>query len=293
MRISTRYQYETFQSDIRTAQERLTKVSQELSSGKRINDPSDDPVGVGRSINMRSLRASMQQYKSNLTTAKGELSYADSTAGEIGDLLREAYQVSVEGASSATDQTGRVAMAARITSIQARIVDLANTKGPDGGYLFSGQKTTTKPYTLMGTTLVYNGDANSTYVEIGPGETTQTNVVTEPAMTEIYTRLESLKSNLIGGQVGAISGVDIAAIQSSQDKISVLRGSVGARLQTIDDLSLQWQRRSDELTINISNVEDVDVSEAAVQYQQANQAYTAALTVASQGFRLSLMDFLK
>src|ERR1044072_3480492 len=275
MRISTRYQFDTFQSDIRIAQERLTKVSQQLATGKRINDPSDDPVGVGKSINMRSLRSSMDQYKANLESARGDIGYVDTTAGEIGDLMREAYQISVEGASAATDQSGRNAMASRVASLQSRIVDLANTKGPDGNYIFSGQKTTTKPYTLMGSTLQYNGDLNASYVEVGPGETTQTNTVTEPIITQIYSRLESLKNNLQGGQVGAISGIDIAAIQDSQSKVLARRGDVGARLQTIDDLSSQWQRRSDELTISISDVEDVDVSEAAVRYQQANQAYTA------------------
>jgi flagellar hook-associated protein 3 FlgL len=293
MRISTRYQYESFQTDIRNAQERLSKISEQLSTGKRINQLSDDPVGIRQSIGMRSLRSSMDQYKKNLNSAKGQLGYVDSTASEIGDLMLQAYQSAVQGASSATDQGGRVAMASRIESLQSRLIELANTKGPDGGYLFSGQKSSTKPYVLMGTNLVFNGDTNATHVETGPGETLQTNVPTEPMFTDMYNRLESLKSNLIGGQVGAISGVDIAAIQDSQKQISSLRGTVGARLQKVDDLKLQWQRRRDELTINISDVEDVDFSEAAVQYQQANQAYNAALTVASQGFRLSLMDFIK
>lgn len=293
MRISTRYQYETFQSDIRNAQERLANISQQLSSGKRINNVSDDPTGVRKTIGMRSLRSSMDQYQKNLNSAKGQLGYIDTTTGEMGDLLLEAYQSAVQGASSATDQSGRVAMASRIESLQSRLVDLANTKGPDGAYLFAGQKSNTKPYVLMGNSLTFNGDTNARFSETGPGETLQTNMTTEPMISEIYSRLESLKSNLLGGQVGAISGVDIAAIQDSQKQISTLRGTVGARLQKVDDLSSQWQRRSDELAINISDVEDVDFSEAAVQYQQANQAYTAALTVASQGFRLSLMDFIK
>lgn len=293
MRISTNYQYDTFQFDIRSAQEKLTEVSQQLSSGKRINQLSDDPTAVSQTISMRSLRSGMDQYASNLHMAKGALGYVDTTASEMSDMLRQAYQLAVQGASSATDQTGRNAMAAQISTLQSRLIDLANTKGPTGGYLFSGQKTSTKPYTLSGSTLVFNGDNNAINVETGPGETMQTNVSGEPMISDIYNRLESLKSNLTGGQIGALSGVDISNIQSSLDTISTLRGQVGSRLQKVDDLTSQWQRRSDELTKNISDVEDVDMSEAAVRYQQANQAYTAALTVAGQGFRLSLMDFIK
>lgn len=293
MRISTRYQYDTFQYDARNAQEKLAEISRQLSTGRRINKPSDDPIGVRQTINMRNLRAGMEQYRENLHTAKGALGYTDNTAKDMNDLMREGYQLAIQGASSSTDQNGRNAMAAQISSIQTRLIDLANTRDAAGGYLFSGQRTSVKPYVLIGSTLTFNGDTNSKFVETGPGEQMQTNVSGEPMITEMYNRLESLKSNLMGGQIGALSGVDIANMQASMDTISSVRASIGARLSTVDDLDLQWQRRADELTISISDVEDVDMSEAVVKYQQANQAYTAALTVAGQGFRLSLMDFIQ
>jgi flagellar hook-associated protein 3 FlgL len=293
MRISTGYQYETFRRDISLSEERLANLSQQLATGKRINQPSDDPVGIGRSINMHSLRAGMDQYRQNLNTAKGALGTADNTLSDLTDIVNQAYQTAVTGASSTMDQTGRTAMAAQITSLQSRLIDLGNSKGPDGGYMFAGQKTQTKPYTLVGGTLVFNGDTNPIHVETGPGENLQTSVPGEPMISDLYNRLETLKNDLNGGQVGAISGVDIANVQSSLTKVSTARGDIGARMQTVQDLTSQWERRSDELTKSISDVEDVDMSAAVVQYQQANQAYTAALTVAGQGFRLSLMDFIK
>jgi flagellar hook-associated protein 3 FlgL len=293
MRIATNYQYDTFQFDIANATERLSKVSRELSTGKKITQPSDDPFGVGQTINMRSLQAGMEQYSTNLKMAKGTLGYTDSTASDMSDLMKRAYSLAVSGASSTTDQTGRNAMASEIASIQTRLLDLANTKGPNGNYLFAGQKSTTKPYTLVGTTLTFNGDTNKVVVEAGPGEMMTINTPGEPMISDMYNRLETLKNDLTGGQVGAISGVDIANMQSSLDAINSVRGDVGSRMRSIDDLTSQWQRRSDDLTTNISDVEDVDMAEAALRYQQAQQAYSAALTVAGQGFRLSLMDFIK
>ncbi len=292
MRISTHYQYDTYQLDIQKATERMAELSRQLSSGKRINLPSDDPVGVGHTISMRSLQAGMTQYQSNLNLAKGTLDFTDTTVGDITDLVRSAYSLAVQGASSTTDQTGRNAMVSQISSIQSRLIDLANSQGPNGAFLFAGQKTGTKPYTLTGSTLVYNGDTNSILVEGGPGDMITASSSGEPTITDLYNRLDSLKSNLTGGQVGAISGVDIANIQSSLDTLGTLRGDIGARLQSIDNLSSQWQRRSDDLTKNISDIEDVDMSSAVVQYQQAQLAYTAALNVAGQGSRLSLMDFI-
>lgn len=292
MRISTSYKYDTLQFDIQNAADRLATITQQVATGKRINQPSDDPVGVGQTINMRSLQSAMEQYQSNLNTAKGSLGTVDNTAADITDLLNQANQIAVSGASGTTDQIGRNAMAAQITSLQARLVDLANTKGPDGSYIFAGQKTNTKPYTISAGGLVFNGNVNPIRVETGPGETVQANVPGEPMISDLYTRLESLKSNLTGGQVGAISGIDLANLKSSLDTVSNMRGDVGARMQTVQDMTSQWQRRSDDLTKNISDVEDIDMSAAMVQYQQATQAYQAALTVAGQGFRLSILDFI-
>jgi len=68
---------------------------------------------------------------------------------------------------------------------------------------------------------------------------------------------------------------------------------VGARLRTVDDLTERYIRMSDEFTKHISDVEEVDVDQAIMQYRLAETAYTAALQVASQGFRLSLMDFIR
>lgn len=268
-------------------------ASKRLSSGKRINAPSDDAFGTVRSMSMRSIKSAIDQYATNLNTAKGSLGFTESTLGEMTTNVRRAYELAVSGANGATDQIGREAMAAEITQIQSRIVNLANSQGPGGSYLFAGQKTSTKPYVVVGSTLTYNGDTGKMKAEVGPGETITTNVISEPMITDLYNRLESLKSNLVGGQVGAISGTDITNIQASLNAIGFARGDVGASLRNVNELQTQMQRRTDELTTSISDVEDVDITEAMLQYQQANQAYTAALTVASQGFRLSLMDFIK
>lgn len=293
MRISTNYQYDSLQFDIQNAQSRLARLTLRLSSGKRIDDPSDDPTGVSQAISMRSLRSQMDQFAANLKTAKAGLGTTESTLSDLNSMLQSAYQIGVGGANGAMDQAGRSAMADQIASIQARMVELANAQGPTGKYLFAGQKTTTKPYAVVANALVYSGDANSVSVEAGPGRRLPIGVPGEPLFSTTYASLEQLKNDLAGGQIGAISTTDLAQIQSALKDVGAIRGDLGSRLAEVDDLTSQWGRRADALTNQISDVEDADVAETAVQYQQAQQAYTAALTVASQGFRLSLMDFIK
>ena len=293
MRISTNYQYSTFQYNMQIADQRLATITQELSSGKQINQPSDNPVGIGQAITLQGLQTGIQQYLSNLSTANGALGTADDTLSSMSTQMNQAYSLAVEGASSTLDQNGRNAIVSQISQIQSQIVNLANTQTPDGAYLFAGQKTNTQPYSVSGSTLVFNGDTNSINAEIGPGQTLQSNVVGEPMISTMYNNLETLKNDLAGGQIGTISDTDIANLQNSISAISSVRGNVGAKMQTISSLTSQYQVQSDSLTKNISGLVDVDMASAAVQYQEASQAYTAALTVVGQGSSLSLLDFIK
>jgi flagellar hook-associated protein 3 FlgL len=102
-----------------------------------------------------------------------------------------------------------------------------------------------------------------------------------------------LQDDLRGGDVGLISQQDVAAVLGAMDQLSTARGSNATKLQEIERLRSEGARRMDDLTKTISDNEDIDLAEAITRMQMAETAYTASLQVASQGFRLSLMDFLQ
>jgi flagellar hook-associated protein 3 FlgL len=293
MRVSTAYQFETFTNDIRLAQERMDKAGRQVSTGKRLQQASDDPLGTSRVLTLRNYKAATEQYTENLNMAKGFLGYTEEALNNLHSGIQRAYTLAVQGANASTDQVGRNAMAQEITDIQSRLVQIANTRGPSGQYIFAGQDNASVPYTVSGPTLTFNGDSNPVLVETGPSQTTQVNSLGEPMFSDLYNKLETLKNNLLGGNTGAISGVSINDMQAGMQTINAERGQVGAKLRLVDDYTTQYTRRVDDLTQGISDIEEVDVSQAIMNYQLAQSAYQAALTVAGQGFRLSLMDFIQ
>ena len=105
--------------------------------------------------------------------------------------------------------------------------------------------------------------------------------------------MEHWKYKLQSGNTGAISGIDISALQNVMNQLDRERGGIGAKLQQVQTLQSDYQRRIDEFSKGISEIEDVDMATAITEYHLAETAYTAALNVASQGFRLSLMDFIQ
>lgn len=293
IRVSTSYQYGSYSANIDAAQQRYLNLQNQIGSGKKLFRPSDDPVGTASSLSIRSLQSAADRYRKNIAHGSDLLKSSESAFEDIHALLQRSYQLAVQGANAATDQSGREAMVTEVTEIQRRLLESANARGPNDEFLFAGQKVDVKPFTTTGSTLTYNGDANPLVVETGPGETSQANVNATQMITDAYDRLESLKNNLTGGNVGAISGVDIQQLQNSLATFNVERGKIGSRLQQFEQLDSDFQRRIDDLTKGLSDVEDVDMAQAIMDYQLAQTAYTAALNVASQGFRLNLMDFLR
>ncbi|MCO5296665.1 MAG: flagellar hook-associated protein FlgL [Fimbriimonadaceae bacterium] len=292
MRISTAYQYDRYSSQIASSQARYMEAQMRVSTGKRINKPSDDPSGVSTILNVKTLQAATKQYAKNVQTAKGVLGFTESALSEAATMTRRAYELTLSAANSTTTQPARDAMIQEIEQMQRNLVDLANTQGPKGEYVFGGQKNDARPFTVTGSTLVYNGDSGDILVETGAVETMTVNSKGDPLFTNAYAELESLKADLSGGNIPALSGVHVGAIQDVLNQIQQERGVVGAKLQTVDDLTSRYTRMQDDFTKHIADVEEVDVDQAIVQYRLAETAYSAALQVASQGFRLSLMDFI-
>ncbi|MBX3119896.1 MAG: flagellar hook-associated protein FlgL [Fimbriimonadaceae bacterium] len=293
MRISTAYQYETYSRDIAKAQESYLAAQRAVTTGKRVNQPSDDPFGTGNILKLGNMRDASNQYMKNLQTGATFMKFTESALEETVTGLRRAYQLAVSGANGATDQTSRVGMVEEIQQIQKRLLDTANSRGPNGKYLFAGQTSDQQPLTLVGGVVQVNGGNTQVFVESAPGQTIQINSVVAQKMADAYNNLEELKNHLTSGDTGALSGIDIPALQGAMDGFNYERGKVGAKLKEVETGLAMMQRRSDEFTKAISDTEEVDMAEAIMKYQAAETAYTAALNVASQGFRLSLMDFIQ
>ena len=294
MRVSTNFQFETYSSRIRDAQSRYFEAQERVMTGKRFNRVSEDPVAAMTSMSARSFRSRLDQLRKNLLVAQEYAGSTEHVLDETGQLARRAYTLAIQGASDATTQESRNAMAREIGSLQQRVVDLANTQGSGGKYFFAGQLSDTKPFSASGGVLTFAGNTLPILVEVRPGETMRADLENaDTFFADVYNALENLRADLLGGDIGKISDQDVAAMRTVLDKIGTARGATGVKLADIERLETEGQRRMDDLTKTISDNEDVDLAEAITKMQMAETAYSAALQVTSQGFRLSLMDFLR
>lgn len=139
MRVSLRNQYSNFLYNLQKTQSRLMDLNMQASSQKRINKPSDDPVGTGRVLNYRSSLASIDQYRKNIDTAKGWLNLADESMMQVSTLLTKLKGLAEQGATGTMAASDREATSYEVRQIFSQLVNLGNTRY-EGKSIFGGQK---------------------------------------------------------------------------------------------------------------------------------------------------------
>jgi len=294
VRISTKYQYENFQSVIRQAQSRVFDAQREVTTGKKNDLFGTAPADGATVLRLNAVKSQTQQYNVNIRAAKDYLSNTDQQMERMHDLLKKAYTLTVQSANSTVDQNARSTMANEIGLLQKQLLEVGNSRGASGQYLFAGQMSDIRPFTVTAGTPTYAGDFNAVNVETGPADSLTVNSIGGPQMvSDAYTHLETLKNNMISGNIALLSGQDINNLQTSMDAVRLERGGIGAKLQFVQDQNTQNTRRIDELTDGISSLEEVDISEAITRYQLAQTSYQAALQTTASIQKLSLMDFIR
>jgi flagellar hook-associated protein 3 FlgL len=259
-----------------------------------MNRLSDDPAAIEPLVSMRSLKASMDQYNSNLKVASNTFAASENAFSEVATILNRANQLAISGGTATASSTQRQAMADEIKSLRERIISLGNTKAANGDYIFSGTNLDVKPFQDNGTVVTFQGDTMNRFIESGPGERINLTLAnSKQAFMDSITRLDALQTALTMGDQATLNGPMLTDLKSSQDAFNQLRGEIGMKTQSLQATKTNFERRSLDLTQGISDLEEVDLSQAITDMKKAETAYQAALQVTSIGSKLSLMDFIR
>lgn len=294
MRLSTNYQFDRMQSSVQRSGQAYFDAQYKVTTGKRMNRLSDDPAAIEPLVSMRSLKASMDQYNSNLKVASNTFAASENAFSEVATILNRVNQLAISGGTATASSTQRQAMADEIKSLRERIISLGNTKAANGDYIFSGTNLDVKPFQDNGTVVTFQGDTMNRFIESGPGERINLTLAnSKQAFMDSITRLDALQTALTMGDQATLNGPMLTDLKSSQDAFNQLRGEIGMKTQSLQATKTNFERRSLDLTQGISDLEEVDLSQAITDMKKAETAYQAALQVTSIGSKLSLMDFIR
>lgn len=288
----------------------LTEYQRQSSSGKRIDSLSDDPVGL---ISIMSCNVKLErnsEYGAAVDSALAWLEQTDTSAYQMNELSQSAYETLLEVANDSYTASDKTAAAEYIKQLRDQTLTIANSQSSDK-YIFGGYNVNNAPFTVDGSgNILYNGldltdETNPDLIakgtqaiqyEIGPGIKMDISITGTELMGtgegNIYTVLDDLYQALQSDASADELDDYITKLQNCQSDILSVESKVGGMVNRLELM----QNRYEEETLSIkelkSNVEDVDIAEAYMNYSMAKTVYDAALQVGTQIIQKSILDYL-
>lgn len=286
--------------NLSTLRGQVDAAQQQVSSGKRFTEASDDPAAAhGVMQNQSQLRA-VTQYQRNVGLATSRATLEESALNQLGDILTRARELGIAQATGTASASTRSAAGTEINQLLAQAVNLGNSK--DGAdYLFGGTTSSTAPYTIDTTgasaTFTVSGQPTGVRaVQIGSGQLlTPTHDGATVFGTSSAGPLKTLQD-----MAAALASNDVPRLQSligeantAFDKVQSQLGEVGARASQLQLADSNLTSLSQQLQASTSTLQDVDVEAAITMLTSRQTAYQAAMAATSRILNLSLTDYLK
>lgn len=275
---------------------RMEKLQDQLSTGRRINKPSDDPVGISFSMRYRSELETNDQYQRNIDSGLSWLSYTDEMLDQAGSVLQRARELAVQGATGTNPQEALDTIAMEIDQLSEQMLSIGNSKF-NGKYVFNGQLTDVKPYDEANPGASDTDDGLIQF-EIGVGVKIPVNVTGQSAFgaandsNNIFVALKSLSNSLKSGDLTGV-GNAIGKIDERMDRFLAVRADIGAKTNRVE----LAQSRLDDIEINLSSLksktEDADLAAVITNLKMDENVYQASLSAGSRLIQPSLLDFIR
>ena len=306
MRISTPWAQQLGVNSLLNQQVRLNQTQMQLSVGKKILTPSDDPVAATRIVDLNQGIKQNEQYQSNINAARQRLSLEDGVLHDAVSVLHRIKELGVQGLNATNSQNDRIAIAVEMEELNQHLLGLANTRNANGEYLFSGFKTDTPPFSKNAAGgYFYAGDANRREIQIASdrrladgdygasvfGLPTGAAPVLGPSgpVDNVFEAIDKFAADL---RANAPQGNSLDDIAGALEKMLSTEASVGVRLNALDRQEEVNSEFILEMQTLLSATQDLDFTEAISRFN----LQTVSLQAAQQAFAkvqdLSLFKFL-
>jgi flagellar hook-associated protein 3 FlgL len=263
-------------------------LQEQMSSGKLVTRPSDNPAAATSSMQLRTQQRLDAQYLSNIGNASGRLATADTAVQTISTLLIRAKELAVGAQNPSLPDAGRAAISAELVVIQKGVTDAYNTQWL-GRPIFGG---TAQGSAAIDADGAYIGNDQPVTARIAREVSIRIDISGRAAGADIVPGLLSeMADNITAG------AVDTEGFQDQLDAIHqtllTAAGDIGARAAQVDTTKNRVDNEMLDLKTRISDNVDIDLPKAILELQASAVAYQASLGAAGKILQTSLMDYLR
>ena len=291
---------QSFLTGLNQIQQRLQTAQQQLTTGLKINNVSDDPTEIADLWQTRSNLGQVQQINSNLGRVQTEVNTAESVLENAVTLVERAETLGAQGASDTTDANTRQNLANELGSVLQQLVSTANTN-VEGRYVFAGDNDQTAPYSYDPTQSYpvssYQGSSSTRLIQAPDGSTfsvalTAQQIFDSPnAQQNVFTSISSLQQALLNNDTAGVNSA-LSDVQSSDQFLNQQLAWYGTAQDRVASSLNYCQNYQTQLQTQLSGIQDADETASITQLTQAQTQMQAALESRAQIPKTSLFDYL-
>ncbi|RAW09986.1 flagellar biosynthesis protein FlgL [Paenibacillus taichungensis] len=289
----------------RNAQQ-MNNTQTQLATGRKINKPSDDPVGITYSLRYRAELSSNEQYQKNVDSTVSWLDFNDTVMDQAGSVVQRLRELTVQAATGTNPQSALDSINEEVKQLKAQLVDISNST-LNGKYIFNGETYDMKPYDFptntdgsFDTTNAASVVTDSGKINFIVGESIQlpinvtgNEVFGNPNEADnLFVIFNTISQALASGDQKELSN-QLTNIDTRTDKMLAIRAEIGAKTNRVELM----QGRLSDLEVNLTDlqakVEDADYAELSIKSKIQENIYNASLSTGAKIISQSLVDFLR
>ncbi|HIA08606.1 MAG TPA: flagellar hook-associated protein 3 [Chromatiaceae bacterium] len=300
MRISTNLLQQLGINSILDRQVDVSKTQLQISSGKSILTPSDDPAGSARILGLNAFIGTLEQYQTNIDQLESRLTLEEVTLSSMTNVLQRLRELAVQGANDSIGVQGREGIASEVEQRLDEFMGLINTRDANGEYLFGGFQVNNPPFEdLGGGNFRYIGDQGVRQLQVGTDRSINDrdngfDVVMDVQTSaggsqDIMTTIDGFLQNMLAG---TSAPSDIDDLDLALQNILTVRAGVGGRLNALDSQRNVNDGFVIESKASLSQIEDLDYVSAIALFESQLLALQAAEQAFVKVQGLSLFNYL-
>lgn len=330
MRVTDNTNYNVVRDGIQRSRERMQNYQQQTSTLRRLNTPSDDPVGAAKVLELRTDKVINDQYQMNAKQAETFLMNSDHALSDLAELVMRAKEIAINQSSGpSSNEESRLGVAEEVSQLFLQAVSTANRRIGDR-YVFGGYKTTKPPINAEGD---YVGDDGQMMVEVakdvyvtmnvsgneafnthptpiknkgeeegpmyGPDGRKLASVKKEDEEAEppkenvnVFNELSHLRIALLSGDMEGIRST-LERLDAIHTRLTSVRSKLGSRLQGLQN-SVQAMERHNVTNAGLSSsLEDADMAVVMSDLAKEETVFKSSLATSRRLMQPTLLDFLR
>lgn len=279
-------------SNMSKSYEQMGKYQKQLSTGKKISRPSDDPVVAMKGMNYRTQLTEIEQFQRNIGEVHNWMDNSDAALDKTTKALQRLRELAVQASNGTYEKGQRENIAEEVKQLKDHIKDLANTK-VNNKYIFNGKNTTEAPVSVNETdgSLVKNFNSESVNIEVSKATKLNVNVDgNEVFGKDLFSDIDQFVSNL---NPGKDLGDSITAMDDNINNVVNTRADLGARMNRVELVEDRLSSQEIMATRILSDNEDAELEKVITKLKTQESIHRAALSVGARIIQPTLMDFLR